>query len=201
MTTSSCAGRISVFLEGEKSALREGVGGWEREKEGEGEGGWEREKEGSGRWEREKEGSSEWERGREGEGEGEEQRKMQGEGEREKEGRRDRERGRGRERERAVPGGKGRGGRWLFVSHDPLDEGDLKEKEGGWERVLGVEDGRAGKVGKKNNIDDNGDGCGSKLDVRRSRFVRFQFEPMVSPIHSTPLHSTPFQFNSNGDNK
>lgn len=113
VTTSSCAGRISVFLEGGKGALREG------------------------------------------EGEG----------------------------ERAVPGG-----RWLFVSHDPLDE----EGNGdGWGRILGVEDGRGGGVGErgeKNDVDDgDGDGGGSKLDVRRTRFVRFQFEPMVSLFRSIPF--------------
>lgn len=112
VTTSSCAGRISVFLEGEKTPLREG------------------------------------EEGEEGEG------------------------------ERAVPGGKGRGGRWLFVSHDPINEGELKEK-GSWGRVLGVDDGRERE--KKNDVDDGGRGW-CELDVRRTRFVRFQFEPMVSPI-------------------
>lgn len=115
VTTSSCAGRISVFLEGEKGPF-------------------------------------------------------QGEGKEEEEGR------------RVVPGGKGRGGRWLFVSHDPLDEGELKEK-GSWGRVFGVEDGgeKEEKEGEKNNIAD-GDGDWGKLDVRRTRFVRFQFEPMVSRI-------------------
>lgn len=123
VTTSSCAGRISVFLEGEKGPLEEG---WE---------------EGAG--------------------------------------------------ERAVPEGKGRGGKWLFVSHDPLGEKrELKKKERYWGRMLGVDDGgggqKGGNMGKKNNSDDD-EGGWRNLDVRRTRFVRFQFEPMVSLPQSSLL--------------
>lgn len=121
VTTSSCAGRISVFLEGEKGALGEG---WE---------------EGGG--------------------------------------------------ERAVPGGKGRGGRWLFVSHDPLDEEEELKEKGRWGSALGLDGGggeqREEKTEKgKNNGDDNDDDevGWRRLDVRRTRFVRFQFEPMVSSL-------------------
>lgn len=120
VTTSSCAGRISVFLEGEKGPSGEG---WE---------------EGGG--------------------------------------------------ERVVPGGKGRGGKWLFVSHDPLDEeGELKKEKGSWGRVLGVEDGGGGERGKNIGMENNCDydkGGWRNLDVRRTRFVRFQFEPMVSSLQS-----------------
>lgn len=159
MTTSSCAGRISVFLEGEKGPLLH--------------------------------------KGERMEGEG-------GEGEKEK------EEERGKEKEKVVPGGEGRGGRWLFVSHDPLDEeGELKREMGSWGRVLGVGDdggggggggGRERGRGEKINdarVGDEGDARwrSTKLDVRRTRFVRFQFEPMVSSIQIQP---TLIFFPSNG---
>lgn len=56
----------------------------------------------------------------------------------------------------AAVGGKG-GGEWLFVSHDPLGEGE------GWRGVFGLE----GDEGK-------GEGRGE------GRLIHFKFEPMVS---------------------
>lgn len=98
VTTSSCAGRISVFLEGHKRKDGEGVDG-ERENE-------------------------------------------QAEG------------------TRAGVGGKGGGGRWLFVSHDPV-EGLMEER---WMEGLGMSEGYE-----------------EKLEVGTgARLVHFKFEPMVS---------------------
>ena len=56
----------------------------------------------------------------------------------------------------ASPGGKGGGGTWLFVSHDPVKaDGDVRRI---WESSADIED-----------------------DVHESkpRFIRFKFEPMV----------------------
>lgn len=59
----------------------------------------------------------------------------------------------------AGTGGKGGGGRWLYVSHDPVDlktAGDLS-------KLIGLEMGRAGAE----------DGMGGQ------RLIRFKFEPLV----------------------
>lgn len=73
--------------------------------------------------------------------------------------------------QRAVPGGKGNGGRWLFVSHDPLPEEFLRA-EASLSRALGLD------------IDANANGAlPSSLESaisRQPRLIRFQFEPMVS---------------------
>lgn len=62
----------------------------------------------------------------------------------------------------AVPGGKGLGGRWLFVSHDPVEVPAGKGEVGGMFglRAETPSGGGEGGVGR--------------------RLVRFQFEPMVS---------------------
>lgn len=68
--------------------------------------------------------------------------------------------------QKVIPGGKGRGGRWLFVSHDPvqipakdhIDDRPLF-------RIFGLSQQRQPCL---------------LADVDKSRFVRFQFEPMVS---------------------
>lgn len=67
----------------------------------------------------------------------------------------------------AVPGGKGRGGRWLFVSHEAVEGIDeVKEADGGFTRLLG--------------FSQSGGGASfGRLDMNELRFVRFQFEPMV----------------------
>ena len=109
VTTSSCAGRVSVFLEGRKQGLhinstRDG-----------------------------------------------------GEDDAEREG------------QVAVPGGKGMGGRWLFVSHEMVR---IAGREGGEERsamkLFGLSESH--KEGKALGLDEN---------VKSMRSVRFQFEPMV----------------------
>ena len=72
---------------------------------------------------------------------------------------------------RAVPGGKGNGGRWLFVSHDPLPE-DFFRAKASLSGALGL-DINANAVGVQN----------SPLEMavlRQPRLIRFQFEPMVS---------------------
>lgn len=66
----------------------------------------------------------------------------------------------------AVPGGKGRGGRWLFVSHDPLvvpQKADTGNEP--LSRLFGLS---------------NQEHALRSVDSSKTRFVRFQFEPMVS---------------------
>lgn len=106
VTTSSCAGRISVFLEGKKNAL-----------------------------------SKEDEAGVQGDEDV------------------------GIRETKAGVGGKGGGGRWLFVSHEPVDV-DVSGKEGLVE-VLGMRR-RVGDAGEE-----------VWRGVREMRFVHFKFEPMV----------------------
>ena len=104
VTTSSCAGRVSVFLEGRKQGKRLG-------------------------------------------GRGDDQ-------------------GFGKESE--VPGGKGMGGKWLFVSHEPVD---LSKRGKGKEFLtdfLGLNSSRA-----------QDQALALSGEVDGTRLVRFQFEPMV----------------------
>lgn len=80
-----------------------------------------------------------------------------------------------------VPGGKGRGGRWLFVSHDPLV--DLQKADTGKKPLTELFG-----LSTPEHIPEH-------LDPIKTRFVRFQFEPMVSrkctkaAMPDTPLNS------------
>lgn len=63
-------------------------------------------------------------------------------------------------------GGKGAGGTWLFVSHDPVpDDGDENKD---WSRTLGLEDSDA--VQHVNGV------------VKERRLIHFKFEAMVSSL-------------------
>ena len=65
----------------------------------------------------------------------------------------------------AVPGGKGRGGRWLFVSHDPVDNPKSSTSETyPTMNLFGMP--------KHGTLPLN-------LKPETTRFVKFQFEPMV----------------------
>ena len=66
---------------------------------------------------------------------------------------------------RAVPGGKGMGGRWLFISHNPISPPISTD-----ERVNPLM-GLFGLSTSQRPID--------ILQTRKMRLVRFQFEPMV----------------------
>ena len=104
VTTSSCAGRVSVFLEGSKTASQSNAGS-------------------------SKEGDEEPER----------------------------------RTQNAVPGGKGLGGRWLFVSHKPcvFDGNQIQSS-------LAATFGMSPYVQENNNV-----------DFKKAQIARFQFEPMV----------------------
>ncbi len=85
----------------------------------------------------------------------------------------DKEEGGRRSGRGASDGGKGMGGRWLFVSHEPVGV----PVEGGLKRVLGIE---TANENEKNNNNEDEKEKDYELDIRRTRFIRFQFEPMVS---------------------
>ncbi|KAH8661882.1 methyltransferase TYW3-domain-containing protein [Xylariales sp. PMI_506] len=133
VTTSSCAGRVSVFVEGRKSvatAAAAGAAAAATHQEENGGGG------GDGRFENVRQVTV------------------------------------------AGVGGKGGGGSWLFVSHDPVDgaqaAGDLRE-------LLGL-------VGHG-----TADVKGIDIDLEASRLIHFKFEPMIlhvltaSPEHAQQL--------------
>ena len=110
VTTSSCAGRLSVFLEGRKSC-----------------------------------------KGRERRGDSKDDEGFRKESE-----------------QAAVPGGKGLGGKWLFVSHEPIVLSKKSEKKEDLSQLLGL-----GSPGTQNEA------LAFSGDVNEMRLVRFQFEPMV----------------------
>lgn len=125
VTTSSCGGRISVFLEGiKKDNIGKRVERRDEDEESENENG-----------------------------------------------------SRDRQATLAAVGGKGGGGRWLFVSHDPIcidgqAEGDLR-------RIFGMDD-------PENKEKVFGEG------TNREQLVHFKFEPMVSVVYVTPRQFTNF---------
>ena len=130
VTTSSCSGRVSVFLEGRRHA--DGEGPDDQVKEG-------------------------GERGNEIATQDEAQGSGNESGVRET---------------TAGVGGKGGGGRWLYVSHDEVDI-NQHEGAGGLAKLLGMEglhDGLAYGAGM--------------------RFIHFKFEPMVSAQDATLRNNT-----------
>lgn len=176
VTTSSCAGRVSVYLEGRKRKRKSGGGGggdkggnkddgggglsWGEEKEKEKEKGG-----GDGGGEEEEEGGE----GEEGKEEGKDEDKEE---EEEEEGRAG-----GVGRGGPSPGGKGYGGRWLFVSHAPVDVGAVAAAAGGLlSEVLGL--ATTGSSGQRQR-QRGGGRHGSSVGGLGMRLVRFQFEPMV----------------------
>lgn len=119
VTTSSCAGRVSVFFEGRKQG-----------------------------------------KGYEGRGDA-----------------KDKE-GLGKESEQAaVPGGKGMGGKWLFVSHESVELSKKGEAKENLPQLLGL-----GSLGEP----DKAPALSGEVD--EMRLVRFQFEPMILHIMTASLH-------------
>ena len=135
MTTSSCAGRVSVFLEGRKKSNGKDQA-------------WRGEAKGCGT--------------DEGVTDGVDEDDSSG-GVRN--GGAIREDGQKGKRQKSVPGGKGSGGRWLFVSHEPLDGGVMRRQ--GLSKAFGIDVSETEGKGASNSM------------TSQLRFVRFQFEPMV----------------------
>jgi tRNA wybutosine-synthesizing protein 3 len=69
----------------------------------------------------------------------------------------------GRDGQVATPGGKGAGGAWLFVSHDPVKEGNEETQD--WSDIFCL----------KNN--------GEDAEGKSRRLIHFKFEPMVSEAY------------------
>ena len=148
VSTSSCAGRISVFLEGRRKK-KKGVKG-----SGVTSGGGDPIEEGVG-----------------------EDDDVDGEVGHDEEG------GGGKVKsKRSVPGGKGLGGRWLFVSHEPIEMPEHAEVRGrdrydkryNLTKLFGLTTYVA-----SNRVQHGG--CSSRVsEPQNARIVRFAFEPMVS---------------------
>ena len=150
VTTSSCAGRVSVFVEGKRMLKRKTTGG-------------------EGQWKRERVVESKGEGGKAGDGGGEEDTYGEGnenEVEVEAEGDGDEDRGNAEKATKtklAGVGGKGGGGRWLFVSHEPVDIDEVKEED--FSSFLGM-----------NRM---GDVMDAGRQFTEERLIHFKFEPMV----------------------
>ncbi|RDW92600.1 hypothetical protein BP5796_01994 [Coleophoma crateriformis] len=71
-------------------------------------------------------------------------------------------------------GGKGAGGRWLFVSHDPVD---LEKAGTDLVKLLGMQEGDGGLLSRKENVTRTGD----------VRFIHFKFEPMILHVLTASL--------------
>ncbi|KAL8848919.1 MAG: hypothetical protein Q9221_006077 [Calogaya cf. arnoldii] len=103
----------------------------------------------------------------------------------------DEERG-GRVEKRSVPGGKGLGGRWLFVSHEPLaippDDANAKDEEASGDGLMKLF-GLSRHDAAKRNEDR---GARRSNDTKNARFARFAFEPMILHIATASLsHAAP----------
>ncbi|KAJ8105935.1 hypothetical protein OPT61_g9874 [Boeremia exigua] len=75
------------------------------------------------------------------------------------------------EESRAGPGGKGGGGAWLFISHDPVDVPDAASSS---------------NLLSKFSLEDRPVVIPQEVDVRR-RFIHLKFEPMILHILSSSL--------------
>ncbi|KAI1658727.1 methyltransferase TYW3-domain-containing protein [Daldinia decipiens] len=136
VTTSSCAGRVSVFLEGSKKAVAVGE-----------------------------------ENGGEGDGVDDDDD--------------DDDAGKPEVRKLAGVGGKGGGGAWLFVSHDPVPLAQGEGEEDVEEMLLGLR--RSPEEGDEAREILAG---GSVQDVAAARLVHFKFEPMILHVlTASPEHA------------
>jgi tRNA wybutosine-synthesizing protein 3 len=155
VTTSSCSGRVSVFVEGtkRKAVMRTG----------------ERRVDGAGK-RREEENEMDRKGRREEGGDGEQNGYDEGkeEGNEDEDGHVDGDKDSG-DAEKATKsklagaGGKGGGGRWLFVSHEPVDINEIKGKA--ISSFLGMK--RMGEV------------MDADRQFTEERLIHFKFEPMV----------------------
>ncbi|KAI1137477.1 methyltransferase TYW3-domain-containing protein [Hypoxylon sp. FL0543] len=143
VTTSSCAGRVSVFKEGSKK------GG----------------------------SASSFEEERKGGGEGDVDGDGDGDGD-----------GGGEVRKLAGVGGKGGGGAWLFVSHDPITlDGDASgNATEDVQTLLGLRSSRS----EWDGAEPVAFGNEAVQDVSTTRFIHFKFEPMILHVlTASPEHA------------
>ncbi|MCJ1314545.1 hypothetical protein MMC25_008227 [Agyrium rufum] len=85
----------------------------------------------------------------------------------------------------ANPGGKGRGGRWLFVSHDPVP---LPEDTEDLSAMLGLKDVTTAFQSEPARSSLTERELCMAFDPHRSRLVKIQFEPMILHILTASLH-------------
>lgn len=72
----------------------------------------------------------------------------------------------------ATIGGKGGGGKWLFVSHEPID----------WQHV------RCGELFELKGLSSHKDERSMNLKLEYERFLRLAFEPMILHVMCASLH-------------
>lgn len=84
-----------------------------------------------------------------------------------------------------VPGGKGFGGRWLFVSHEPLDESLLRSNNKTWSEVFNLT--------PLDSPYESNAGNSSSTPGDLPRLTKFAFEPLILHVlcadlpHAAPL--------------
>ncbi|KAF5010662.1 hypothetical protein FDECE_3202 [Fusarium decemcellulare] len=80
----------------------------------------------------------------------------------------------GEDEQVAGVGGKGAGGTWLFVSHDPVPDAHNENKD--WASVLGLEDSGAAQ--------------GATETIKERRLIHFKFEAMILHVFTaSPEHA------------
>jgi tRNA wybutosine-synthesizing protein 3 len=102
----------------------------------------------------------------------------------------------------AVPGGKGLGGRWLYVSHDPVTVPEARGTEDDhFTKLFGLPTSK----GRMTPNDSDGSYFARQFhkplletpvagDIKKIRLVKFQFEPMVS-LWRRRRYSSPSELN------
>ncbi|KAK6839600.1 hypothetical protein PG987_005466 [Apiospora arundinis] len=85
----------------------------------------------------------------------------------------------------AAAGGKGGGGNWLFVSHDPVDITGRNGEQKDLKEILGLKN--VHEEGENKESPSKG---GSSSSMASSRLVHFKFEPMILHVlTASPAHA------------
>ncbi|KAL8990624.1 MAG: hypothetical protein Q9169_008082 [Polycauliona sp. 2 TL-2023] len=91
---------------------------------------------------------------------------------------------------KSVPGGKGMGGRWLFVSHERLEMPEYQNPNDERGDELTKLFGLTNTVNTKSQSEH--ERARKSSDTKNARFVRFAFEPMILHIATASLnHAAP----------
>ncbi|KAJ5051844.1 uncharacterized protein L3040_001614 [Drepanopeziza brunnea f. sp. 'multigermtubi'] len=93
----------------------------------------------------------------------------------------------GRRKAVAAGGGKGAGGRWLFVSHDPVDVAAGCAGEETWARRLGMQ--RLRSEGQEQEQEQEQEALQRAMGnvTGKTRLVHFKFEPMILHVLTASL--------------
>ena len=90
-----------------------------------------------------------------------------------------------------VPGGKGLGGRWLFVSHEPLEDSGLRSQGRTWSEVFNLFPYEQGSAVRQYPSSKKSDPA--TLSLALPRLIKFAFEPLILHVlcadlrHAAPL--------------